>query len=144
MSTDGNRALVLEFYRLMSLQKFQDMFDLMSDDAIWTVAGNPETFHHAGVSTKTQRKNGFSEFVKAFISLDQKILSTTAEEDRVAVEIRTTCVTRRGPVYENELLVLLRCKENKIVSIYEHLDQQTTLAFERQMRDASSVGEASA
>jgi ketosteroid isomerase-like protein len=60
------------------------------------------------------------------------------EEDRVVVEARTTCVARQGLVYENELLILLRCKENKIVSIYEHLDQQTTLAFERQLSDALS------
>jgi uncharacterized protein len=134
MSIESNRALVLKFYRLMSEQKFDEMFALMSDDSTWTVAGRPETFHHAGVSSKAQRAKGFSEFIKVFASLDQKILSTTAEEDRVVVEARTTCVARQGPVYDNELLILLRCKDGKIASIYEHLDQQTTLEFERKMR----------
>jgi ketosteroid isomerase-like protein len=136
MSIESNRALVLNFYRLMSQQKFDAMFDLMSDDAKWTVAGRPETFPHAGVSSKAQRAKGFADFVKVFVSLEQKILSTTAEEDRVAVEARTTCATRLGLVYDNELLILLRCKDGKIVSIYEHLDQQTTLEFERKLHNA--------
>jgi uncharacterized protein len=136
MSIDSNRALVLSFYRLMSLQQFDEMFELMSDDATWTVAGRPETFRHAGVSSKAQRAKGFAEFVKVFVSLEQKILSTTAEEDRVVVEARTRCVARQGPVYENELLILLRCQDGKIVSIYEHLDQQTTLQFERNLHAA--------
>jgi len=121
----------------MSQQKFDEMFDLMSDDAVWTVAGRRETFHHAGASSKAERRKGFSEFVKVFVSLEQKVLSTTAEEDRVVVEAHTVCVSRQGPVYDNELLILLRCKDNKIVSIYEHLDQQTTLQFERNLRSAS-------
>ena len=139
MSIDANRALVLKFYDLMSRQEFDKMFELMSDDATWTVAGRPETFHHAGVSSKAQRAQGFAQFVKVFTSLEQKILSTTAEQDRVAVEARTRCETRQGLVYDNELLILLRCRDGKIVSIYEHVDQQTTLEFERKLHEALRV-----
>lgn len=143
MSVDANRALVLEFYELMSRQKFDAMFELMADDGTWTVAGNPATFRHAGVSSKDQRAKQLAGFVNAFASLEQKILSTTAEEDRVAVELRTRCVARQGLVYENELLVLIRCRDGKIASIYEHVDQQTTLDFERKLQAAlreSSAG----
>jgi ketosteroid isomerase-like protein len=133
MSIDENRALVLNFYRLMSELQFDRMFDLMSEDATWTVAGRPETFAHAGSRSKTQRAEGFAEFVKGFVSLEQTILSTTCEADRVAVEARTRCEARQGLVYENELLILLRCRNGKIVSIYEHVDQQTTLEFERKL-----------
>jgi uncharacterized protein len=133
---EANRQLVIEFYRRMSRLEFASMFDLVSDDATWTVAGNPETFHHAGAHSKAQRMQGFSEFTKVFVSLEQTVLSTTAEADRVAVEARTRCVTQKGLVYENELLILLRCRNEKIFSIYEHLDQQTTIAFERELRGA--------
>jgi ketosteroid isomerase-like protein len=142
MSIETNRALVLKFYELMSRLEFDRMFELMSDDATWTVAGRPETFHHAGVSSKVQRAKGFAEFVKGFVSLEQRILSTTAEGDRVAVEARSRCETRQGLVYENELLVLLRCRDGKIVSIYEHLDQQSTLEFERKLRAALGASSA--
>src|SRR6266404_5122915 len=121
MSIDTNRALVLKFYELMSRKEFDRMFELMSDDATWAVAGRPETFRHAGVYSKAQRAEGFAEFVKMFDSLEQTIVSSTAEEDRVVVEVKTRCKSRQGMVYENELLVLLRCRDGKIVSIYEHL-----------------------
>jgi ketosteroid isomerase-like protein len=135
-AAEANRQLVLDFYRRMSRLDFAGMFDLVSDDATWTVAGKPETFHHAGVYTKAQRMQGFSEFTKVFVSLEQTVVSTTAEADRVAVEARTRCVTQQGLVYANELLILIRCRSGKILSIYEHLDQQTTIAFERELRGA--------
>lgn len=143
MSIEANRALVLRFYELMSRQQFDAMFELMSDEATWTVAGNPATFHHAGVSSKAQRAKQLAGFVNVFVSLEQKILSTTAEEDRVALEVRTRCVARQGLVYENELLILIRCRGGKIASIYEHVDQQTTLEFERRLQaalDGSGAG----
>jgi len=127
----------------MSRQQFDAMFELMSDEATWTVAGNPATFHHAGVSSKAQRAKQLAGFVNVFVSLEQKILSTTAEEDRVALEVRTRCVARQGLVYENELLILIRCRGGKIASIYEHVDQQTTLEFERRLQaalDGSGAG----
>ncbi len=135
-SAEKNRALVLRFYELMSRQRFDEMFALMSDDATWTVAGKPETFHHAGTRSKDDRAAGFAGFVKVFSDLRMDIRSTTAEDDRVAVEAITRCRAHNGLVYENELLVLLRCRNDRIVSIYEHLDQQTSLAFERALKDS--------
>lgn len=131
MSIDANRALVLRFYELMSNLDFDAMFELMATDGTWTVAGNPALFHHAGVATKPKRMAALTDFTKVFASLQQTVLNTTAEEDRVAAEMRSRCVTHSGLVYENELLVLIRCKDGKIVSLYEHLDQQTSLAFEQ-------------
>jgi ketosteroid isomerase-like protein len=136
MAIEENRALVLNFYRLMSELRFDRMFELMSDDATWTVAGRRETFAHAGRRSKHERAAGFAEFVKGFVTLEQTILSTTCEADRVAVQARTRCEARVGPVYENELLILLQCRDGKIVSIYEHVDQQTTLEFERELHAA--------
>lgn len=133
MSIDANRALVRSFYERMSVLDFAAMFDLMDDTATWTVAGNPELFHHAGVATKQQRIAAFTNFTKAFVSLDMEVRSLTAEEDRVAAELSTRCVTRGGLTYENELMVLIRCAGGRIRSIYEHLDQATSLEFERRL-----------
>lgn len=137
MSKDENRALVLKFYELMSKLDFDRMFELMADDGTWTVAGNPELFHHSGVATKPQRIAALTNFTQYFASLDMDVRSTTAEDDRVAVELITRCATHSGLEYENELLVLIRCRDGKIANIYEHLDQQTSLEFERRMAAAS-------
>lgn len=137
MSAESNTALVREFYRRMSELDFDGMFTLMADDATWTVAGKPETFHHAGVATKAQRREAFSNFTRFFTMLEMEIRSTTAEDDRVAAELITRCATHSGLAYENELLVLIRCRDGRIASIYEHLDQQTALDFDRRLAAAA-------
>lgn len=134
MSIEENRALVIKFYELMSNLDFDAMFELMADGGTWTVAGNPELFHHAGVATKPQRIKALANFTQVFASLKQTILSTTAEADRVAAKMTSRCVTHGGLVYENEMLVLIQCRAGKIVSLYEHLDQQTSLEFERNLQ----------
>lgn len=139
MSIEANRALVIRFYELMSELEFDKMFELMADDATWTVAGNPSMFHHAGTVTKPQRAEALASFTKLFTSLQQDIRSMTAEEDRVAVEVITRCKTVTGIDYENELLILIRCRDGKIVDIYEHVDQGTALDFERRL--AASMGQ---
>lgn len=139
MSVDDNRKLVIRFYELMSNLDFDAMFDLVADDGTWTVAGNPELFHHAGIATKQQRIDALTNFTKVFSSLDQTILSTTVEEDRVAAKMTSRCVTHSGLIYENEMLVLVHCQAGKIVSLYEHLDQQTALEFERKLQVSMST-----
>lgn len=135
MTVDSNTQLVQEFYRRMSKLEFGKMFELMADEATWTVAGNPSTFHHAGVATKPQRVEALSNFTQVFSSLDMEIRSTTAEGDRVAVELFTRCASHNGLKYENELLVLLWCRDGKICRIYEHVDQMTALDFERRLAE---------
>lgn len=137
MSSEANRALAIRFYELMSNLDFDGMFELMDDDGTWTVAGNPELFHHSGVATKPQRIAALRDFTKFFASLQQTVLSTTVEGDRVAAHMTSRCETHGGLVYENELLVLIRCESGKIVSLYEHLDQATSLEFERRLAAAT-------
>ena len=133
MSAEQNAALVREFYRRMAALDFDGMFALVADDGVWTVAGKPETFHHAGVATKAERREAFSGFTRFFRTLEMEVRSTTAQDDRVAAELITRCATHTGLEYENELLVLIRCRDGKIVHIYEHVDQGTTLDFDRRL-----------
>lgn len=135
MSVQGNTELVHKFYSLMSALEFEKMFKLMADDATWTVAGNPSTFHHAGVATKPQRVQALSNFTQVFSSLDMEIKSTTAQDDRVAAELFTRCSSINGFKYENELLVLIWCRDGRIARLYEHVDQLTALEFERKLAE---------
>lgn len=131
---EQNRQLVRHFYDLMSQQRFDEMFELMTDDATWTVAGNPQTFPHAGTATKPQREAALRNFTKVFASLDMDLRSLTAEDDRVAVEAITRCQTLKGLQYVNELLIVIRCRGGKIARLYEHLDQQTALEFDDKLK----------
>lgn len=131
MTAEQNKALVLRFYAHFANLEFDQMFDLMADDGVWSVAGDPATFHHAGVLSKAERKAACHAFMDIIESMEMDILSSTAEGDRVVIEGRTRCTSRTGVVYAQEPLLLLRCRDGKIVSIYEHIDQQATLGFER-------------
>jgi ketosteroid isomerase-like protein len=137
MHAAQNRDLVLKFYELMSKREFERMFDLMADDATWTVAGRPETFWPAGTQSKSQRAEMFGQFAKVFADMPLDVLSTTAEDDRVVLEARTRSTTHTGIVYENEFLILFRCRHGKIASIYEHCDQQAVLEFARAVSNAT-------
>jgi uncharacterized protein len=69
------------------------------------------------------------------------VLSTTAEEDRVVLEATTRSTTHSGIVYENEFLILFRCRQGEIVSIYEHCDQQAVLELARAVSDSENAAQ---
>lgn len=134
MTTEANRAMALRFLELMSQLDFKPMFELMSDDAVWTVAGRAETFPQAGPQPKHVRAQMFDAFVSVFRSLRFEIVSTTAEGDRVVVEFTARGEAHGGQVYENEFLSLFTFRNGIIVGIYEHCDQQSVFAFERSLQ----------
>ncbi len=134
MSSEANRATALRFLQLMSDLDFKPMFELMSEDAVWTVAGKPETFPQAGPQPKHIRAEMFDAFITVFRSLDFNIISSTAEADRVVVEFTARGEAHGGQIYENEFLSLFRFRDGKIVTLYEHCDQQSVFAFERSLQ----------
>ena len=134
MTTEANRAMALRFLELMSQLDFKPMFELMSDDAVWTVAGRAETFPQAGPQPKHVRAQMCDGFVSVFRSLRFEIVSTTAEGDRVVVEFTARGEAHGGQVYENEFLSLFTFRNGIIVGIYEHCDQQSVFAFERSLQ----------
>lgn len=134
MSTEANRAMALRFLELMSNLDFKPMFELMSDDAVWTVAGRAETFPQAGPQPKQVRAEMFDAFITVFRELRFNIVSTTAEADRVVVEFTARGEAHGGQVYENEFLELFTFRNGKIVGIYEHCDQQSVFAFEQSLQ----------
>lgn len=142
MNAQANKEIVLRFYGLMTQLELEKMFELMADDAIWSVSGDPSTFHHAGVKTKAERKKACLDFMNTFESMETDILSCTAEDDRVVLEAHTRCKARSGPVYDQRPLLLFRCRDGKIASIYESIDPFSTLKFERELAACSNAGEA--
>lgn len=131
MSIEANRAAALQFYDHLSKAEFDKMFALMAEDAEWRVAGNPDTFPPAGTLPKAERFKMFDDFVKTFASLVVRVISTTAEDDRVCVEFTARGRTHNGIIYENEYLSRLRFRDGKIVHVYEHCDQQAVFELGR-------------
>ena len=91
MSIESNRALVLKFYRLMSEQKFDEMFALMSDDAPGLSRGGPRLFI---MRAYLRRHSGRKDFLnssrylrrwsrKSSVRLRRRIESSSKHEQHV-------------------------------------------------------------
>jgi ketosteroid isomerase-like protein len=92
----------------------------MADDGAWTVAGRPETFHHAGALTKAERKAACLAFMAVVADMRMEVLSTTAEGDRVAIEAEGNGVTHEGTPYRNQYCFVVTVRDGKIVQANEY------------------------
>jgi ketosteroid isomerase-like protein len=130
MSTETeNTTLVRTFYDLMSNLDLEKMVGLLDEEYEWTLAGTPEKFKAAGKLSRAERTKELLGFTSLFKSLKIDVLSSTAQDDRVAVETRATGVAHNGAEYRNEYLILLTCRNGKIKRVYQHCDLHKVTAF---------------
>jgi ketosteroid isomerase-like protein len=122
----------------MSQLKLEQMVDLLSEDYEWTLAGTPEKFKASGKLSRAERTKELIGFTSLFKSLKIDVLSTTAEEDRVAVKTRATGVSHNGAEYRNEYMILLTCRDNKIVSVYQHCNIDAIMTFMEDMKNRAA------
>ncbi|MBV9237192.1 MAG: nuclear transport factor 2 family protein [Xanthobacteraceae bacterium] len=57
------------------------------------------------------------------------VMTTTAEDNRVAVETKVYGSTKSGPPYENRVHFLIFVEGGKIVALHEYLDSATLIKF---------------
>lgn len=120
MSIAANKALALRYFKLVEEGHIDDALALASDDArFWHPA--------SGESTKEGLRAAYRQFAPLFKSFRTTVLSVTAEENRVAVELEANIDLANGRHYHNRYLFLLAVHDAKIVSVSEYVD---TKAFE--------------
>ena len=96
---------------------------MLTDDATWWVIGDPSRIKVAGL--KDYRKT-----VRMLMGLHKllphgmrhKIVTTTAEDDRVAVEVEAEGKLARRSAYRNIYHFLLRIREGKVAAVREYMD----------------------
>jgi uncharacterized protein len=131
MSTESNKKLVLQFCEHLSNRKLEEMFDLLSEDAIWSGVGRPESFKYGGQRTKQQSIGFIGAFLTAFKEFRFDVVSSTAEHDRVAIEANSRGIGSGGSIYENEYMLMFRCAGGQISRITEFFDQISVLDYEK-------------
>jgi ketosteroid isomerase-like protein len=120
MSIDENKRLVLEFLERQYAHRIPEAFDLVADDATWWMPGN---LPFSGTYTKEQIQGVFAGMLDRFVAApDMKILTVTAEDDRVAVEVEGRGTMRSGLDYFNTYHMLFRVRDGKIWSCRNHQD----------------------
>jgi len=95
--------------------RFKAMFDLMSDDGhLETVAGHPDTFPiPASTPRPNVKKVASTPLCRSSGSWISMSTSTTADDDRVAIEFRTRGGPTRADLREREAVPPTACKNGR-------------------------------
>lgn len=120
MTIAEHRAVVEQFYALMNERRFDEMWALFSDDAVWSGGGNPP----ARVSPIARMQEIIVDPMPIFVSggIDFTLHSMTAEDDRVAAEVSSHAELATGKVYANQYHMLFRFRDGAIVEVKEYND----------------------
>ena len=123
MGAAENKIVVLTFFDHLSAGRVRGALDLMDEDALWWVSGNPDYLPLAG----TYRKDdllGMLAMVGAAMpdGIRLTVTSSTAEDDRVAVETEVHGVSPKGKVYDNRNFFAVEVHDGRIRSVREYFD----------------------
>jgi ketosteroid isomerase-like protein len=114
---EANKALVRRYFETVARDGFGKALELVAEDAIWWIPGvegdlgKPDMIAAMDRAGESLVGNMGSEF-----------LSMTAEDDRVAAEVRGSSLRKSGVRYDNIYHFLFRVRDGKIAEIREHHD----------------------
>ena len=120
IGAEANREIVLEFYRRMNERRYDDMFQLFADDAVW--GGGRYSSAEAGPIERMRAVmvDPMPAFVDGGITFTVHAL--TAEGDRVAAEVESYAPVTNGKVYNNHYHMLFEIRDSKIAVVKEYAD----------------------
>ena len=119
--TDENKKIAKKFFEALSTgsDKYLDFYT--DDSVIWTAGDNAI----GGTRTKKEIINFAQNILAAFPNgITFKITGMTAEEEKVAVEVRGEAIHASGQTYNNQYHFLLRIQDGKILELKEYMDTQ--------------------
>ena len=126
MNSDDSKALISRFFELTNLREYDAAEQLLHDDLVWWLAGDPEKFFMAGDKTKEEAMTGLRQ--TATMSPSGMTLTPTGwvvDGDRVAMEGRVEGEFFNGDRYVNDFHFLIEVRDGKIFRIKEYFDTQT-------------------
>ena len=116
----ANKALVEEFYELMNARRFDEMWELFTDDATWSNGGTPPSTTNPIEVMRGIIVDPMPIFVTG--GIDFTVHSMTAEDDRVAAEVSCHAELTTGAVYANQYHMLFRFRDGAIIEVKEYND----------------------
>ena len=122
MSAEQNKQTIIDFFDQMSNGNVKGFVDLYHEGgAVWT-SGNT-------LISGTQKKAEIQKFAGGIYDafpegLKFKIISMTAEDDRVAVEAESEGMHVSGVKYQNFYHFLFILKDSKVLLLKEYMDTE--------------------
>jgi ketosteroid isomerase-like protein len=121
-TTERNKGVVREFYRVFSTGNVADVLALMRDDATYWVSGSVQGF--SGMKTKAQLAEVLAGVGKLYVGGSLPLAPTTviAEGELVFAEASGRAELQNGRVYEPHSAWVFRIEDGLIVEIREFID----------------------
>ena len=124
VTIEDNRALALAWLEMRGELRDEDALALMADDATHWV---PPSLAPKVARGKEELRELWSPVLHAFEGpFEVTILGTTAEGNRVAVEVEARGTLKNGRLYHNFYHHLFVIEDGKVQSLREHMDSQYT------------------
>jgi ketosteroid isomerase-like protein len=118
---DRNVEVCKNFFRHVSVLEIDKALECVTDDVVWWVQGDwPGSGFHFGKDALKRLNAGISD---TFVTgIDLEFGHATAEEDRVALELRSNAALRNGLIYNNTYHFLFTIRDGLIAIAKEYLD----------------------
>jgi ketosteroid isomerase-like protein len=118
--TAADKALVQTFFQTLTAGDYDAAFQLVSDDAVWWVAGS---LPFSGDKSKAQYLAIVQRIRDGFpAGFALEVQSMIAEGDTVAAEVVSSGTHRNGRAYANRYHFLIKIAAGRIVHVKEYMD----------------------
>lgn len=133
MSIEDNKALVLRACQHISDRNLPALFDLIDDKGSWTVPYRADRFEFGGFRDKAGLLALFTQFFGGFDRFSFTVTTITAEDDRVAIEARSSGTGPGSAQYENVYNLIFVVKDGKLHTVREYFDPFQVIAYVEQI-----------
>jgi len=129
----SNKEVAAELFARLTKRDIPGVLALMTDDAVWRIAGKKELSSSAGDYGKERIGRLFNRMLSALENgLAMTVLSSIAEADAVAMEVESSGDLKNGRRYRQQYHFHIEFRDGKIARVHEYLDTQH--AFEVWLR----------
>ena len=134
-----NTALVHLFLDHCFRLEIDAVLAMLTDDASWWVAGDPSRLRVSGLKDREQLTRMFRGVRKALPDgMAHRLIGTTAQGNRVAVEVQAEGRWVTGETYRNEYHFLIDVSGSRIYRVREYMDTLAVAALPSSLAGSSS------
>jgi ketosteroid isomerase-like protein len=122
--SEPNKVLATRFLNALGVGDTETLGQVMHRDFQAIAKGHAAISGSRSYELVMKTSKAFTALTKS--GLNPKILSMTAEEDRVAVEWQGDCTLVNGAEYNNHYAFIFYFRDGKILKIHEYFDTHLT------------------
>lgn len=128
MITDQNKASVKQLVEGLGTNGSPSAFDILHDDAVWTVMADADTFPVSGDMSKP----AFIEHMKRFheslpSGIRVSVTSVIADEANASVEATSNALLANGKTFNQVYHFAFELEDGKVVRAREYIDTARAL-----------------